>query len=855
MANRKRDPIARILNRKIFATRAVITWERALTSFWLPLSFTALIFVLYRWDVFGFLNDTETAIAFGVLGLGVLFGFYRSGRDFLPASRGDAIRRLDLTHAEMPITALKDKLALQADDEETQALWLLHQERMKEEAAKSKVPPANVRLSKRDPWAFRLISILALLVAAIFADPNAVHRLANGEEGFGPAGPRFEIWARPQLYTGQPTIYLNDVGSDQNVEIPINSEILVRSYAPIGELRLTETISPTGTTSFDYDGSDVQSITFVATQSGRLRVDDIDGEDLGWTITVTPDLPPEIEITGEMSRSLAGAMRLPFSARDDYGVTGGDMLIALDVARVERRYGFALEPEKRENLLAELPLPFTGDLREFEAVIEEDFATHPWAGLPVAIDLAAEDAFGNRASIETLQTEMAKKRFFDPLAAAIIDIRAQILWNRENLERADYLLRAISYRPEGVFTQQKAFLLTRSVIRRIGYLRDSQIDDDEVIEKIAEQLWQAALLIEHGDLNDAEERLKRAQDRLAEAMENGATQEEIEELMNELREATREYIRQLAQNAERREMSSNAPQSGQQMTQDQLQEMMDRIQELMEQGRMEEAQELLRQLQEMLQNMEVVQQEGQGGQGEGLQDTLRDQQDLADDTFRQLQDQFEQQQQGQEGQQDGNQSGGQQEGQQQGQRGSGTSEQGAGGQGQALSDLAERQEALREMLRNQRGGLQSDGSAEGEAAEESLGNAEESMESAEDAIRDGELGEALNQQAEALDQLRRGMRALNEQQQAQNTESEGGGQGDAFASGAPGSGDERDPLGRSLNGQDANGSALSDAQNFGVEDNRRRDFQLLKEELEGRRQNKTRPEFELDYLDRLLDRF
>lgn len=74
--------------------------------------------------------------------------------------------------------------------------------------------------------------------------------------------------------------------------------------------------------------------------------------------------------------------------------------------------------------------------------------------------------------------------------------------------------------------------------------------------------------------------------------------------------------------------------------------MMDRIQELMEQGRMAEAEEALKELQEMMENMRVTQGQGQNGQSpgeqamEGLSETLRDQQGLSDEAFRDLQEQF-----------------------------------------------------------------------------------------------------------------------------------------------------------------------------------------------------------------------
>ena len=126
-------------------------------------------------------------------------------------------------------------------------------------------------------------------------------------------------------------------------------------------------------------------------------------------------------------------------------------------------------------------------------------------------------------------------------------------------------------------------------------------------------MWDLAILLEEGELADARARLKRAQERLDEAMRNGADPSEIQELMEEMREAMRDYMQQLAEQPRER----GEPQQGEgermEVTQDQIQQLMDRIQELMEEGRMEEAAELMAQLNALLENLQVA--EGQGGDG------------------------------------------------------------------------------------------------------------------------------------------------------------------------------------------------------------------------------------------------
>ncbi len=51
------------------------------------------------------------------------------------------------------------------------------------------------------------------------------------------------------------------------------------------------------------------------------------------------------------------------------------------------------------------------------------------------------------------------------------------------------------------------------------------------MRSVIQQLWQIALKIEDGDLSDAERRLKEAQEKLAKALEDGASDEEIQKLM------------------------------------------------------------------------------------------------------------------------------------------------------------------------------------------------------------------------------------------------------------------------------------------------------------------------------------
>jgi len=880
----------RALPRRVFATFWVMMWERVMQAFWPAFTLVLFTTAFYLWGGAGLFPALAIIIGAILVVACLISLLVRGFKDVRKPTSIEVYYRLDQSVQGTPVASLMDELALGHNDENSQALWHIHLNRMAQRASQAQVPKGYVRLASVDKYALRLIGILAVVSGLAFANGTSQNPLSGGG---GDAialntGPSFEAWAKPPIYTGLPTVYLNDVEEGAPISLAEGSEILIRAYGAIGDVTLTENLSIAGNTQLPKTEGVLAEAQFLMTQSGVLELRNNNGQSRSWDISLLSDLPPLIDVTGALTRDLQGAMQLPFRASDDYGVTGGALGVTLDLDSVDRRFGLALVPEPMPELTGVLPLPFNSGTADFEGVVEEDFAKHVWAGLPVIVELSATDAAGNTASITPLSAELARKRFFDPLAAALVDVRRQVLWNRENAERGIYLLRAVTYKPEDSYSENKAYEMTRSAIRAMEAYGDVALSD-KVQNEVSELLWAAAILIEDGDVNDAKERLRRAQERLAEAMENGATEEEIAELMEELREATREYIKELGENAE-----ETPPQSGGQppdsVSQDEIQEMMDEIQRLMDEGRMDEAMELLQELQELLENLQVTRQSGEGGDGEpqeqDMQDMLEEQQELADETFQELQEQFQQQQdaqeqgeqqQGQDGQQDGQngQQQGQQQGQEQGQSGTqqgdpqsgsqgqqqgnegnqqGQGEQGQSGEGQSgagQSDLAGRQKALRDMLSRQRGNLPNDGSSVGDVARDALNDAEREMGNAEESLREGDFGQALDQQSDALQSLRRGMRAMNEQERGAQNGSQGETQ-DAGNSQIAG----RDPLGRP-NGGNQSGSTLDDnALNEGLDNaGRRKAYQDLLNDLKGRAQDRTRPEFELDYLERLLDRF
>ncbi len=158
---------------------------------------------------------------------------------------------------------------------------------------------------------------------------------------------------------------------------------------------------------------------------------------------------------------------------------------------------------------------------------------------------------------------------------------------------------------------------------------------------------------------------------------------------------------------------------------------------------------------------------------------------------------------------------------------------GQGEQGQEEGQsLAERQEQLRDYIEQ----LQEQGNG-GEALEE----AERNMAEARDRLREGDFSGAFDEQAQAMENMRQSLRDMQNQERA----GQSGEGGEVVEEQNP-----LDPLGRSLGDRGrADGDTAVPEQNAS---DRARE---LLDEIRRRSGEAERSTEELDYLNRLLDRF
>ena len=824
MTSTKAPEVMRHIRWPLRLTWAGLWAERLSRAFW-PL-WTVLLLALSAL-AFGTQDVLPLEVAWAglvAIALGSLAALISGLRRFRRPSRAEALARLDASLPGQPLSALSDDLAIGSHDPAALAVWQAHRARMAARAATARPVRPILGLAPRDPFGLRFLALTALVMALMF---GSIWRVA-GVTGLGtnPAeammnGPSWEAWAQPPLHTGKPALYLNDQPAG-TLELPRGTRVQVRLYGEVGALTLTETVSAAIT---PPPASDLAQ-SFEVLQDGALSINGPGGR--AWQVVALKDRAPTITSDGKITRERDGKMKLPFAAKDDFAIASGTATITLDLAALDRRYGLAVDPEPRPALVLDLPLPISGNRAKFEDALVEDVSEHAFANMPVQVRLEVTDAQGQTGTAAPLSLILPGKRFFDPLAAAIIELRRDLLWNRANAARSAQIFKAITHLPDDLTRDEKTFTRLKDAIAKLDKTKADL--PPEARDTLAKELWEIALLVEEGDLASARERLDRAQERLNEAIRNGADSSEIQELMDELRAATEDYMRLLAQEMERNPDGAEADAGAQmEVTGDQIQEMMDEIQRLMEEGKMAEAAQAMAMLQQLLQNLQMT--EGGGGSGgpqmpgmKGLQETLRDQQGLSDEAFRDLQ-------QGAPGEQPN-----ENEGQ-------------GGDQEQGEESLADRQEQLRNRLDGlNQGPLPGAGTERGSEGRDALDDAERRMQEAERALREGDLSGALDRQAEAMDAMRDGMRALGEAQAESDRREAEGPEGERLAERET----ARDPLGREPGD---NGRRIGSDRNLLQGQDVERRAQDLLDEIRRRAGEQNRSDSERDYLKRLLDLF
>ena len=235
---------------------------------------------------------------------------------------------------------------------------------------------------------------------------------------------------------------------------------------------------------------------------------------------------------------------------------------------------------------------------------------------------------------------LPERLFTKPLARALIEQRRILALDANQNSQVYAALDALMIAPELFMPEAGQYLGLYSVARQLEAART-----DDALREVVASLWSLAVTIEDGDITDVDKALRAAQEALKQALERGASDEEIKKLTENLRAALDNFMRQLAEQLRNNPQQLARPldPNTRVMRQQDLNNMIERMERLSRSGDKEAAKQLLEQLQQMLENLQMAQ-PGQSGDSDmeqalnELGDMIRKQQQLRDKTFKQGQD-------------------------------------------------------------------------------------------------------------------------------------------------------------------------------------------------------------------------
>jgi uncharacterized protein (TIGR02302 family) len=765
----------------------------------------------------------------------------------------DGLRRLDRTSLmpHRPATAIADTMAPEASDPFAVALWRAHVERALRAARVLKAGRPSPRLSWRDPFALRALVLLLAVATFVAAGSERYRRVAAAFDWQGmvaQANFRIDAWVTPPGYTGRPPQILPGLRPGEPaqalaqaaVTVPAGSTLVVRATGQSAlDIAITGGLAEAAAESKPQAPAGTEERRYTITDAGTATVRGA-GDRLTWTFNAIPDRPPTIALTKEPETQLRGSLLLAYKIEDDYGVVDAQ-------ATFERKADAA----PSANPAAKPSRPLYG-APEFTLVLPQartrsgasqtikDLTEHPWAGVDVTMTLVARDEGSNEGRSAPQELRLPERPFAKPLPRALIEQRRLLALDANAKDRVLIALDALAIAPERFIPETNIYLGLRSIYWQLERART-----DDGLRDVVARLWQMAVQIEDGNISEAEKSLRAAQDALREALERGATDEEIKRLMDQLRAALDKFLQALAEEMRRNPQMARPldPNSMRNLRSQDLRSMLDRMERMARSGQRDAARQMLEQLQQMLENLQMARPGGQMGEdGDDMQsaldelgDMIRRQQELRDRTFRQGQDQRRQQR---------------------GQRG----QQGQQGDQNQFGELRQDQQALRDQLNKlleelrRRGFPQpgQDGQQGQQGGEmDQFGRAGEAMGDAQGQLGDGNADGAVDSQGRALEALRRGAQGLAQSMQQMMGQGQGPGPGNPGRMGRERANQNTDPLGRPLRGRDyGDDTTVKVPGEIDVQRARR-----ILEELRRRFGEGFRPQLELEYIERLLKDF
>ena len=405
-----------------------------------------------------------------------------------------------------------------------------------------------------DPWALRALVVVMMVAAYVAAGDERAMRIAAAFDWNGvlaPANIRVDAWVTPPVYTGKPPIILSAANKEAAapdsgpLPVPAGSTLIVRSSggthrrggrrrrdrsragragaqghqrAAFHDRRRRHRACPRA----------CRPAAMEVHRHSRPRPDHFAGQGSG---TSGPRLAADV-------LQDRGRLRRHRSARAFCAVRGRSK------SGAGAAKGTAAPSRGRCSSAPQFPLVLpNARTRNGVGQTVKDLSEDPYAGADVTLTLTAKDEAGNEGKSEPFNMRLPERLFTKPLARALIEQRRILALDANQNVAGLCRARCADDRAGTVHAGSRP--LSRPLQRRAA-ARGRAAPTMRMREVVA-SLWALAVTIEDGNITDVDKALRAAQEALKQALERGASDEEIKKLTDNLRAALDNFLRQLAE--------------------------------------------------------------------------------------------------------------------------------------------------------------------------------------------------------------------------------------------------------------------------------------------------------------------
>ena len=188
------------------------------------------------------------------------------------------------------------------------------------------------------------------------------------------------------------------------------------------------------------------------------------------------------------------------------------------------------------------------------------------------------------------------------LPQALVEQRRNLALDARVRSQVITAVDALTLGPDKFRTEAGIYLGLRSIF---WSLVRAKSDDD--LREVAARLWSMAVRLEDGDISEAQAALRAAQEALRNALDRGASDQELKQLMDQLRAAMDRFMQAMQEQLKNnQQLTRPLDRNARVLRSQDLKNLLDRLENMARNGAKDAARELLQQLEQMMENLQMA---------------------------------------------------------------------------------------------------------------------------------------------------------------------------------------------------------------------------------------------------------